>query len=237
MLTLRKSNDRGQADHGWLKSSHTFSFADYYDPSHMGFGPLRVINEDFIAGGGGFGSHPHRDMEIITYIVSGSLEHKDSMGNQSVIVPGEVQRMTAGTGVVHSEYNEKQDASVHLLQIWIQPSQIGLKPSYEQKSFEKELNSKPLVLVASPTARQGSVAINQDAELFVSRLQPGQAVDFDIKPGRRLWFQVIRGRVRLDGATSDALEISAGDAVAVTSEFKIRFESLDASEALLFDLP
>lgn len=237
-MTVRKSNDRGAADHGWLKSHHSFSFADYYDPGHMGFGPLRVINEDYIAGGGGFGAHPHRDMEIITYIVSGALEHRDSMGNRAVIVPGEVQRMTAGTGVVHSEFNERKDESVHLLQIWIQPSRSGLEPGYEQKSFETELNSKPLVLVASPDARDGSVAIHQDASLYVSRTPPGAAVDFSVKPGRRVWLQLVKGRLRVSGTGADSrAELAAGDAVAVTGESALRFESLEGSEALIFDLP
>ncbi len=236
MMTLRRSAERGAADHGWLKSHHSFSFADYYDPSHMGFGPLRVINEDYIAGGGGFGAHPHRDMEIITYVVSGSLAHKDSMGNEAVILPGEVQRMTAGTGVVHSEYNEKKDESVHLLQIWIQPDRTALTPGYEQKSFKTDLNSKLLVLVASPNAEEGSVTIHQDAKLYVSRLPSGETVELNLMPGRRAWLQLVKGRILLKGQTSTT-ELAAGDAVAVTSETLLRMTAHESSEALIFDLP
>lgn len=236
MMTLRKAAERGAADHGWLKSHHTFSFADYYDPANMGFGPLRVINEDYIAPGMGFGAHPHRDMEIITYVISGAVRHRDSMGNEGVILPGQVQHMTAGTGVVHSEFSDGAEPT-HLLQIWIQPDRAGHKPGYGQKSFEDALASSRLVRVVSPDGRGGSVPIHQDASLFVSRTAGGDVVPFDIGLGRRAWVQIVHGRVRVESASGSVFELGAGDAVAVTGESSLKLNSIERSEALIFDLP
>jgi redox-sensitive bicupin YhaK (pirin superfamily) len=236
MMTVRRSGERGGADHGWLKSQHSFSFADYYDPANMGFGPLRVINEDYIASEKGFGAHPHRDMEIITYVVEGEVRHRDSMGNDGVILPGEVQHMTAGTGVVHSEFSGKVPGATHLLQIWIQPDREGHKPGYGQKSFTKEINSNKLVLVASPDARDGSIGIHQDAKLFVSRTQAKDSVSFEVASGRKVWLQLVKGRLNLTGSTG-SIEVRQGDGVAVTLETALKLESLEPSEALIFDLP
>lgn len=230
MMQLKRSNERGAADHGWLKSHHSFSFADYYDPANMGFRSLRVINEDHIDAGTGFGTHPHRDMEIITYVVKGALEHQDSMGNKAAITPGEVQRMTAGTGVLHSEY-AKEGEDVHLLQIWIMPNARGGNPGYGQKSFETELNSKEKVLVVSADARDGSIGIKQDADLWVSRPKPGQTIEFDVRKGRGIWIQLVKGAIDVNGKSLDA-----GDAVALESESKLTIKSRAESEFLLFDL-
>jgi redox-sensitive bicupin YhaK (pirin superfamily) len=231
MLVVRKSLDRGFADHGWLKSRHTFSFADYHDRQFMGFRSLRVINEDHIAGGTGFGTHPHRDMEIISYVVSGALTHKDSMGNTAVIRPGEVQRMSAGTGVTHSEYNYEKDRETHLLQIWILPNKTGKAPGYGQKSFEKEMNSQKLVLTVSGDARDGSIGIDQDADLYVSRLKKADSLSFGLRPGRHAWVQVVKGKLSVNG-----VELDAGDAVAASEEPKLDFLASEDSELLLFDL-
>lgn len=231
MLQLRKSNDRGLGDHGWLKSRHTFSFADYYDPEQMGFRALRVINEDRIQGGTGFGSHPHRDMEIISYVVSGALEHKDSMGNATVIRPGEVQRMSAGTGVVHSEYNKLPDQETHFFQIWIVPERRGGQPGYGQKSFEEDLKNKKLVLVVSKDGRDGSISIHQDVDLYLSRLKSGEEVRFEGRPGRHFWVQAVRGRLSLDGK-----ELSGGDGVAISDQSLLTIRAEDESEFMLFDL-
>jgi redox-sensitive bicupin YhaK (pirin superfamily) len=236
MMTVRRSNDRGGADHGWLKSKHSFSFADYYDPNNMGFGPLRVINEDFIQSEKGFGEHPHRDMEIITYVIDGELRHRDSMGNDGVILPGEVQHMTAGTGVVHSEFSGKVPTSTHLLQIWIQPDRSGHKPGYGQKSFAKEIESNKMVLVASPDAREGSIAIHQDAKIFVSRTKGSDSLAFEVAQRRCVWLQLVKGHLRVKGA-SETLDIKAGDAVAASQETVLNLTSLEPSEALIFDLP
>jgi len=191
MLEVRRATDRGLGDHGWLKSRHSFSFADYYDPERMGFGDLRVINEDRIEGGTGFPTHGHRDMEIISYVISGGLEHQDSMGNKTRILPGEVQRMSAGTGVSHSEYNAFQDRPTHFMQIWIQPERRGLKPGYGQKSFEGELKEKNLVLVVSRSGRDGSIEIAQDADLYLSRSSESKTIQFEVRQGRRIWLQMI----------------------------------------------
>jgi quercetin 2,3-dioxygenase len=231
MLQLRKSEERGYANHGWLKSRHTFSFADYYDPKQMGFRSLRVINEDRIDGGTGFGAHPHRDMEIISYVIEGGLLHKDSMGTEAVIKPGEVQRMTAGTGVVHSEYNALPDKETHFFQIWIMPKSRGGNPGYGQKSFEKDLNSKKLVLVVSEDAREGSIGIKQDADLYISRLKKDEDLEFKLRPQRGAWVQVVKGRLSVNGK-----EIVTGDAVSFESEELLNIKSLDQSEFLLFDL-
>jgi redox-sensitive bicupin YhaK (pirin superfamily) len=231
MIEVRRSQDRGQAHHGWLKSLHTFSFADYYDPGQMGFRALRVINEDRIQGGSGFGSHPHRDMEIISYVISGALEHKDSMGNRVVIRPGEVQRMSAGTGVVHSESNHFPDQETHFFQIWIQPQSRGGQPSYGQKSFESELSQDKLVLVVSQDGREGSLEIRQDADIYLSRLSGGDLVEFRLRSGRGAWVQVLKGEIQLNEQT-----LVMGDAARVDSESLLKMKALTPSELMLFDL-
>jgi redox-sensitive bicupin YhaK (pirin superfamily) len=232
MMLVRKSNERGLAEHGWLKSRHTFSFAEYYDPQYMGFGPLRVINEDRIRGGTGFDTHPHRDMEIISYVISGSLKHEDSMGNEAVIRPGEVQRMSAGTGVRHSEYNEKADEEAHFFQIWIMPNQQGVEPGYGQKSFEKELSTQKLVHVISPTGSDGSISIHQDANMYISRLKKSESLDFAMKPERKLWIQLVKGSVRVNDQ-----EIQTGDAIAAKDIANANITASEDSEMILFDLP
>ena len=231
MIKIRKSDERGHADHGWLNTYHTFSFADYYDPEQMGFRTLRVINDDVVAGGGGFGTHPHRDMEIITYIISGALEHRDSLGNGAVMRPGEVQRMTAGTGVKHSEFNHSATEPVHLLQIWMFPEEKGLKPVYGQKTFtEKEKRGK-LRLVASPDGRYGSVQIRQDNELYATVLGKGEAVKHALKPERHAYVQVARGSVTLNGT-----QLEEGDGAAISKEKTVELTGIDNAEVLLFDL-
>ena len=230
MITIRKSNERGDANHGWLRSKHTFSFADYHDPKHMGFRTLRVINEDRIDGGTGFGKHSHRDMEIISYVKNGGLKHKDSMGNETVILPGEVQRLSAGTGITHSEHNHQANDVTHFFQIWIMPNKNSLTPGYGQKSFENELNSKPLVLVVSEDGRDGSIKINQSADMYISRLKNGDELDFKLKPGRAAWIQVIDGNLSISGK-----KVSAGDAVSVEDADTIQISAADKSEIILFD--
>ncbi|MBX3040882.1 MAG: pirin family protein [Bdellovibrionaceae bacterium] len=231
MQQLRRSTDRGLGDHGWLKSRHTFSFASYHDPKNMGFRSLRVINEDRIAGGTGFDAHPHRDMEIISYVMTGALQHEDSMGNQTVIKPGEVQRMSAGTGVVHSEYNDLKEQETHFFQIWIMPKLKGIEPGYGQKSFEEDLRTKKLVLVVSQDAREGSIGINQDADLYLSRLAAEETLDFPVRKGRGIWIQVLRGEVTVNGS-----KLLAGDAIALTEEEALKVSSSAASEIMIFDL-
>lgn len=231
MLKVRRSEERGRANHGWLRSQFSFSFADYYDPEHMGFRALRVINEDYIAGGTGFPMHPHRDMEIISYVESGALEHKDSHGNVAVIRPGEVQRMSAGTGVAHSEYNHSKTEDAHLFQIWILPDRTGHAFSYGQKSFAEDLASKKLVLTVSRDGRDGSISIQQDADMYVSKLPAGERVDFPLRTGRHAWLQVVRGTLTLNGEA-----LRKGDGVAVSEEQKLAIEAREPSEFLLFDL-
>ncbi len=234
MLQVRPADARGHANHGWLDSYHTFSFADYYDPSNMGFRDLRVINEDRIAGGRGFPTHGHNDMEIITYVIEGALAHKDTLGTSSLILPGEVQTMTAGSGIQHSEFNHLQDQSTHLLQIWILPDQSGLKPAYGQKSFAEQLQSvtnKNLVLVASKGAREGSVGIHQDVDLYVGKWATSTRVDFTLRSPYG-WVQMVRGSLVASGQT-----LSAGDGLAIANEKSLTFESKGAAEFLLFDLP
>ena len=228
MLTLRKAQDRGHANHGWLNSHHSFSFADYHDPAHMGFGNLRVLNDDTVSAGQGFGTHGHRDMEIITVVLDGVLEHKDSTGGGGLIRPGEVQRMSAGTGVRHSEINPSPDEKVHLLQIWILPEEPGIAPGYEQKNFPLEGRKNRLQLLASRDAREGSVLIHQDASLYGAVLDRG-AVSFELKPSRHAWVHVAKGNVKLNG-----LALSAGDGAAVSDERSLQFEG--DGELLLFDL-
>lgn len=231
MFTVRKSNERGFADHGWLKSRHTFSFADYYDPKHMGFKNLRVINEDRIAGGTGFGAHPHRDMEIISYVIKGALEHKDSMGNITQIKPGEVQRMSAGTGVVHSEYNASPNEETHFFQIWIMPNQMGKNPGYGQKSFEDKINSEKLALVVSQDGRDGAITIKQDADMYISRLKAKDNVEFNLKAGRGAWLQVVRGKIKVGEEV-----LAAGDALSSQEAQLLSFNAIEDSEFILFDL-
>jgi quercetin 2,3-dioxygenase len=230
-MLIRRANERGFADHGWLRSFHTFSFADYYAPAHMGFRSLRVINEDRVQGGKGFGTHPHRDMEIISYVLSGGLEHKDSMGTGSVIRPGDVQRMSAGTGVTHSEFNASPTEGVHFLQIWLMPDTRGVAPSYEQKHFTEAERQGRLKLVASKNGREGSLTIHQDASLFAGLLAPGERVAHDLPSGRYAWLHVARGKVEVGG-----IELSAGDAAAFEQGGEIAVVGREASEVLLFDL-
>lgn len=228
MIQLRKANDRGHANHGWLDSWHTFSFADYHDPKHVSFSALRVINEDRVSPGEGFPTHPHRDMEIITYVLEGALEHKDSLGTGSVIRPGEVQRMSAGTGIRHSEFNHSQTEPVHFLQIWILPDRQGVQPGYEQKRIG--LDGR-LRLVASPNGRDGSLTIHQDASVYAARLN-GNEVTHALAPGRRAWLQVARGAVKLNGTT-----LQAGDGAGIENEPVLNLAADASAEILLFDLP
>ena len=229
-MTIRKANERGHAKHGWLDTYHTFSFADYYDPQWMGYRSLRVINEDLVMPGMGFGMHPHRDMEIVTYILSGALEHRDSMGNGRVIRPGDVQYMAAGTGVKHSEFNPSGDESVHLLQIWILPDQKGLPPRYAEKSFATAAPGK-LRLVTSKTGRDDSIAINQDADLWLAKLSPEDQVTHKLAPGRHAWVHIAEGEASVNGQT-----LSAGDAMALSEETVIEVKAEKAAQVLLFDL-
>lgn len=231
MITIRKSEARGGADYGWLKTYHSFSFSSYYDPQYMGFRSLRVINEDRVAPTKGFATHSHRDMEIISYVVAGALEHKDSMGNSSVIVPGEVQRMSAGTGVSHSEYNPSDAAPVHLLQIWILPERGGMPPSYEQKKYEDSEKRGKLRLIGSRDGRGGSVTIYQDVDLYGSLLAPGEKIEYEIKPTRGVWLQLVKGELALNGQM-----LSAGDGAAVEGENQLSIAAKSEAEFLLFDL-
>ena len=231
MLSIRESNQRGHFNHGWLNTYHTFSFDQYYDPRYMGFRSLRVINEDFVAAGRGFPKHGHRDMEIITYILEGALKHEDSMGNGSVIRPGDVQRMTAGTGVRHSEFNASADEQVHLLQIWIIPNVDNLQPSYEQKAFTIEDRRNQLRLIASSNGRNGSVTVNQDISLFASILHTDESVDYSIDPKRYGWLQVARGSVEVNGE-----QASQGDGVVIVAESSLTIRAAQPAEVLLFDL-
>ena len=231
MLELRRAGERGYADHGWLRSFHSFSFADYYDPKHMGFGPLRVINEDRVQAGAGFGTHGHRDMEIISYVLDGALAHKDSMGNGSTIVPGDVQRMSAGTGVRHSEYNENQRGVTHFLQIWIEPAQTGIAPSYEQKHFAAPEKRGRLRLIASPDAADGSVRIHQDARVYAGLFDGAERADHELAPGRKGYVHVARGSITVNGE-----RLAAGDALK-TDDCKISVVDGSQAEVLVFDLP
>ncbi|HEX2912480.1 MAG TPA: pirin family protein [Chloroflexia bacterium] len=233
MIAVRKADERGHFNHGWLNTYHTFSFADYYDPKFMGFRHLRVINEDRVVPGEGFGTHPHRDMEIISYVLEGGLAHRDSMGNGSTIKPGEVQRMTAGTGITHSEFNHSEDELVHFLQIWITPNARGLTPGYEQKFYPEAEKLGKLRLVASPDGKDGSVAINQDVQLYATLLNQGDTVEYKLKPERYSWVQVVRGEVELNGRT-----LQAGDGAALSQEEVITLsgKSDARAEVLLFDL-
>ena len=233
-IQLRRAGERGHADHGWLDSWHTFSFADYHDPRHMGFRTLRVINEDRVAPGGGFARHPHRDMEIVSYVVEGALQHQDSMGNGSVIRPGDVQRMSAGTGVLHSEYNASKTEPVHFLQIWIVPDRSGHPPGYEQKAFSPDDKRDRLRLIASPDGAHGSVTLHQDTRIFASLLPFGVEVDHHLAPGRHAWVQVVSGAIEVDG-----MRLDAGDGAAISDDplIRLRGEAKGGeAEVLVFDL-
>jgi len=230
MTTIRRAHERGHAEHGWLDTYHTFSFADYYDPQWMGYRSLRVINDDIVMPGMGFGMHPHRDMEIITYILSGALEHRDSMGNGRVIHPGDVQYMSAGTGVRHSEFNPSADEAVHLLQIWIQPDAKGVKPRYAEKSL-RDAAPGTWHLVTSKAGRDGSIAIHQDADLWLARLELGQSVAHRLAPARYAWLHVAEGEVTFNGTT-----LTGGDAAAVSGEGKLELKAVKPAQVLLFDL-
>ena len=231
MITIRKSQERGHLNHGWLDTYHTFSFDQYYDPAHMHFRTLRVINEDRVAPAKGFPTHSHRDMEIITYILSGELEHRDSMGNGSVIRPGDVQRMSAGTCVAHSEFNPSETRAVHLLQIWIMPAERSLPPGYEQKHFSEDERRGALRLVASEDGRDGSVTIQQDARLYATILEPGSSIEHMLAEKRYAWIQVARGNLNVNGH-----ELNQGDGAAVSNERQLQLAANDEAEVLLFDL-
>jgi redox-sensitive bicupin YhaK (pirin superfamily) len=232
MNEIRRSHERGYADHGWLKSFHTFSFADYFDPDHVEFGPLRVINEDRVAAGAGFGTHGHRDMEIISYVLSGELAHKDSMGNGSTIRPGDVQRMSAGTGVRHSEFNPSHTEAVHFLQIWIQPDRNGIEPSYEELSFPAAQKRGRLRLIASPDKAEGSVLIHQDARVYAGLFDGEESATLNVGASRRIYVHVARGSV-----TANGTPLNAGDALKLTDTHELRIENGTGAEVLVFDLP
>jgi hypothetical protein len=230
-ITIRPAEARGHESHGWLDSFHSFSFAHYYDPSHMGFGPLRVINEDRVEPGMGFGEHGHSDMEIISYVLEGALEHKDSIGTGSVIRPGDVQRMSAGTGIRHSEFNHSKSDRVHFLQIWILPERKGITPGYEQKTFGTEDKRGKLRLIGSRNGRSGSVAIHRDVDLYATLLSAGEAVRHELPAGRGAWIQVARGSINLNGE-----RLKAGDGAAVTAPGVLKLEAVNDAEVLLFDM-
>jgi redox-sensitive bicupin YhaK (pirin superfamily) len=231
MITIRPADQRGHADHGWLNTYHTFSFANYYDPAHMGFRSLRVINEDRVQGGQGFGTHSHRDMEILTYVLEGALEHNDSMNNGSIIFPGDVQRMTAGTGVAHSEYNHSDTEPVHFLQIWLMPEKSGIIPGYEQRTFLDEEKRGKLKLIGARDGRDEAVTIHQDVSLYSAVLEPGEKVSHDLTDGRHAWLQVARGAVTLNGT-----QLRQGDGAAISDEKTLEIEATEPTEILLFDL-
>ena len=232
MNEIRRSQERGFADHGWLKSFHTFSFADYFDPKHVEFGPLRVINEDRVQAGAGFGTHGHRDMEIISYVLSGELAHKDSMGNGSTIRPGDVQRMSAGSGVRHSEFNPSRSEGTHFLQIWVQPDRTNLEPSYEEKHFPTEEKRGRLRLIVSPDSADGSLLIHQDARVYAGLFTGSETADFHAAAGRRMYVHVARGALTVNGVA-----LAAGDALQITRETDLHIEQGKDAEVLVFDLP
>jgi hypothetical protein len=231
MINVLKSDQRGHADHGWLNTRFTFSFADYFDPNHVQFRTLRVMNDDRVAGGGGFPTHPHKDMEIVTYVLEGALEHRDSMGNGSVIKPGDVQYMSAGTGVAHSEFNASEKEPVHLYQIWMFPDKKGYKPTYDQKHFSEDEKRGKLRLLVSPDGREGSVKIRQDNELYATVLGANQAVQHNLNPERHAYVQVMRGSVTLNGT-----QLEAGDGAAISAEKQLELSGVNDAEVLLFDL-
>lgn len=231
MFLVRKSSERGVADFNWLKSFHSFSFADYFDPKHMGFRSLRVINDDYIKAGTGFPTHPHQNMEIITYVIEGSLKHEDSMGNKTIIRPNEVQRMTAGTGIFHSEYSNETKESTHLLQIWILPRQKGLTPSYGQRSFEEEFRRQNFNLVASPNGENSSVVINQDVKLFVGKFKSGETKSYELAKNRFGWIQMVKGQLKVN-----EIELNSGDGLSIENETDLNFVAFKECEFLFFDL-
>lgn len=231
MIAIRRSSERGHADHGWLDTYHTFSFSSYFDPAHMGFRSLRVMNEDRVAAGKGFGTHSHKDMEIISYVLEGALEHKDSMGKGEVLHPGEFQRITAGTGIAHSEFNPSQDRPTHFYQIWLLPQRNGLTPGYEQKRFDDSDLQNTLRMVASPDGEKGSLTIHQDARIYLSKLDGEKEVEFAVPPGRHAWLQVLRGVVTLNGR-----ELRTSDGAAVSDESKLAIRAASNAEVMLFDL-
>lgn len=230
-VKVRRAGERGLGDHGWLKSWHSFSFADYYDPAQIGFRSLRVINDDRVAPGMGFGTHPHRDMEIFSYVLEGALEHKDSLGNGRVLKPGQIQLMSAGSGVQHSEFNPSKSTALHFLQIWIQPRQIALKPSYTEWHPSAETMDAPKVLVISPNGREGSAIIHQDADIYRIRLQPGQKLNHELLAGRGAWLQLAKGALKLNG-----VPLVTGDGASTEESGPLTFEATEPTEALLFDL-
>jgi hypothetical protein len=232
MITIRKSADRGHFDHGWLNTYHTFSFSRYHDPEHMGFRALRVINEDFVAPGKGFGTHPHDNMEILTYIVSGALEHKDSLGTGSTIRPGDIQRMTAGTGIQHSEFNPSKTEPVHLLQIWLEPAKKGHKPTYDQRHFSEADRRDRLRLIASPDAAGGSIKVTEDIRLYAALLSEGTKAAVEIKPGRHAWVQLVTGAIAVNGKG-----LGAGDGAAISGETSLGIVASQDAELIVFDLP
>jgi redox-sensitive bicupin YhaK (pirin superfamily) len=232
MNEIRRSNERGFADHGWLKSFHTFSFADYFDPQHVEFGPLRVINEDRVAAGAGFGTHSHRDMEIVSYVLDGELAHKDSIGNGSILRPGDVQRMSAGTGVRHSEFNPSQTEPVHFLQIWIQPAERNIAPSYEEKRFAPQEKRGRLRLIVSPDRADGSLLIHQDAKVHAGLFSGSERAEFETARGRRIYLHVARG-----GITANGTALEAGDALRITDGGRLDLRDPQDAEVLVFDLP
>lgn len=231
MIRVRKAQDRGHADHGWLNTYHTFSFSSYRDPNHVHFRALRVMNEDFVAPGQGFGTHPHNDMEIVTYVLEGALEHKDSMGNGEVLRPGEFQRMSAGTGITHSEFNPSATEPVHLYQIWLFPDRKGIEPSYEQKRFPEDERRNRLQLVASRDADAGSLLIHQDARIYLSLLNAGSKVRHELAAGRHAWLQVLRGSVTVNG-----IDLKTSDGAAISEEGELAFQACEDAEIMLFDL-
>jgi hypothetical protein len=231
MITIRQAEERGHANHGWLDSHHTFSFANYYDPKHIGFRTLRVINEDRVSPSNGFGTHGHRDMEIITYVLEGALEHKDSIGTGSVIQPGEVQRMSAGTGILHSEFNHSQTQPVHFLQIWLLPEKKGLSPSYEQRNFSPAKTPGKLHLVAARDGRENAVTVHQDVDLYAADLKEGDRISYTLKPQRHAWVQVARGTITLN-----SLPLNTSDGAAISEETDVVIEATKDAEILLFDL-
>jgi redox-sensitive bicupin YhaK (pirin superfamily) len=231
MIAIRQAQERGHAEHGWLNTYHTFSFANYYDPNYLGFRSLRVINEDRVTAGAGFGTHGHRDMEIITYVLEGALEHKDNIGNGSIIQPGEVQRMSAGTGIFHSEFNPSTTNPVHFLQIWIIPNKKGIKPSYEQQKFALEKKSGTLQLIASPSGEKESVTVHQDVKLYAGILEPNDRISYSLAPKRHVWIQVTRGAIEVNGVT-----LNTSDGAAISEENELNLVAKEKAEILLFDL-